>query len=176
MLDRLALEADRLAAFLQTGGPVLWAIFALAALIGTLAAERALYLHHRFPAELRRITGDWPQSRPARRRLARYRRTAILSACRARLGATLPVLRVLVTICPLLGLLGTVTGMVQIFDTLAIAGTGHPRALAAGISRATLPTMAGMLVALPGLYACHRLEQAIGRALERLADRLPLPA
>ena len=47
----------------------------------------------------------------------------------------MPVIKVLIALCPLMGLLGTVVGMVQVFDTLAITGTGSPRAMASGISR-----------------------------------------
>jgi biopolymer transport protein ExbB len=50
-----------------------------------------------------------------------------------------------------LGLLGTVTGMIQVFDVVAVLGTGNARALASGITMATLPTMVGMTVSIIGL-------------------------
>ena len=59
-----------------------------------------------------------------------------------------------------------------VFDVVAALGTGNARAMAAGIGRATLPTMAGLVVALPGLYFTAQLEHAGGRHLARLADRL----
>ena len=57
----------------------------------------------------------------------------------------------LIALLPLLGLLGTVTGMIQVFDVMASLGSGNPRAMANGVSAATIPTMAGMLVAISAL-------------------------
>ena len=80
----------------------------------------------------------------------------------------------MVAICPLLGLLGTVTGMIEVFDVVTTLGTGNARAMASGISRATIPTMAGMVVALPGLYFCLALEQRVNRSVKQLSDRLTM--
>ena len=59
----------------------------------------------------------------------------------------------LVALCPLLGLLGTVTGMIEVFDVMAFTGTGNPRAMASGVSKATLPTMTGLVISISGLFA-----------------------
>ena len=64
--------------------------------------------------------------------------------------------------------------MIEVFDVVNVSGTGNVRAMASGISRATLPTMAGMVIALPGLYFCLQLEQRVNTSVERLADRLRL--
>jgi biopolymer transport protein ExbB len=58
----------------------------------------------------------------------------------------------LLGMCPMLGLLGTVYGMIEVFDVLAVMGSGNPRAMSTGVAKATIPTMAGMTVALSGLY------------------------
>jgi choline dehydrogenase-like flavoprotein len=71
-----------------------------------------------------------------------------------------------------LGLLGTVTGMIQVFDVLALEGNNHPRAMANGISMATIPTMAGMVVALFGLFFSSRLQQRAGAERQRAAEML----
>ena len=78
----------------------------------------------------------------------------------------------LVAVCPLLGLLGTVTGMIEVFDVMAIAGSGNVRAMAAGVSKATIPTMAGMVAALSGLYFSVSMERFAQRETERVADLL----
>ncbi|HFD79085.1 MAG TPA: MotA/TolQ/ExbB proton channel family protein [Gammaproteobacteria bacterium] len=174
MSDTLWWQLEKVRGFLDAGGPVLWIIIALAAVIGALIAERYWYLLRVFPRRLERCIRDWQHTRCRRQALARRQRSALLSEARIHLRQSLPLLKTLVAICPLLGLLGTVTGMIEVFDVVAVAGTGNARALASGISRATLPTMAGMVVALPGLYFCLQLEQQAGRALEILADRLPL--
>ena len=54
----------------------------------------------------------------------------------------------LIALCPLLGLLGTVTGMIEVFDIMAITGTGNARAMASGIAKATLPTMTGLFISI----------------------------
>ncbi len=56
------------------------------------------------------------------------------------------------TLLPLLGLLGTVTGMIQVFNVMASAGTTNPRLMAAGVSAATIPTMSGLVAAISGLW------------------------
>ena len=68
------------------------------------------------------------------------------------LNQYLMLIKTLVAICPMVGLLGTVTGMITVFETMATHGTGNPRLMAAGISMATVPTMAGMVAALSGLF------------------------
>ena len=72
------------------------------------------------------------------------------------------------------GLLGTVTGMVQVFDVVARQGTGDAQAMAAGVSKATIPTMAGMVVALSGLYFGNRLQQMVRQRTRQLADSLAI--
>jgi biopolymer transport protein ExbB len=67
------------------------------------------------------------------------------------LQESLPLVKTLIAMCPLIGLLGTVTGMIQVFDILAFNGTGNPRLMSAGVAKATIPTMAGMVLAVSGL-------------------------
>jgi len=65
----------------------------------------------------------------------------------------LAVLATIAGISPLLGLLGTVTGMIKAFQVIALKGVGHPTALAGGISEALITTAAGLVVAIPTLVA-----------------------
>ena len=68
-------------------------------------------------------------------------------------------------ITPLLGLLGTVVGMIRVFNAIVVMGTGDPSVLAGGISEALITTAAGMSVAIPSLFF-HRFFQ---RRIEELA-------
>jgi len=70
-------------------------------------------------------------------------------------------------------LLGTVTGMIAVFEIMALQGTGNPRLMAAGISMATIPTMAGMVACLSGVFVASKLEGKIKSAIHELADSLP---
>ena len=68
---------------------------------------------------------------------------------------------VLAAVAPLLGLLGTVTGMVDTFRVIGVAGTGNPQALASGIEEALITTQTGLLIAIPGLLVGQTLRKQI---------------
>ncbi len=76
--------------------------------------------------------------------------------------------------CAIIRLVGTVTGMVEVFDVMAITGSGNARAMAAGISKATLPTMAGLVTAVQGIAFITVLERRAERVVEELEDELIL--
>ena len=175
MVESLWWQLENVRAFLAMGGPVMWVIVAVAAAIGFLVTERHWYLLRVFPGEIRSCRKTWQQVSQRRENLARHVRTALVSEANIRLNRSIPLIKTLVAVCPLLGLLGTVTGMIQVFEVVASLGTGNARAMAAGISRATLPTMAGMVVALPGLYFCLQLEHQVKRSVEQLGDQLRVP-
>jgi biopolymer transport protein ExbB len=78
----------------------------------------------------------------------------------------------MVAICQLLGLMGTVTGMIDVFDVMAISGSGNARSMASGVSKATIPTMAGMVGALSGVFLVTVLNQKVSREVEDLEDNL----
>ena len=80
----------------------------------------------------------------------------------------LAVIGILAAVAPLLGLLGTVTGMMTTFNVISIFGTGNARAMAGGISEALLTTQSGLLVAIPGLY----MSIYLNRRAERLEGQL----
>ena len=71
-----------------------------------------------------------------------------------------------------MGLLGTVWGMIEVFDVMAILGSSNVKAMAAGVSRATIPTMAGMVGALSGVFAASYLESRMNKEAELLEDHL----
>jgi biopolymer transport protein ExbB len=86
----------------------------------------------------------------------------------------IPMITTLVALCPLLGLLGTVTGMIQVFGVMAVSGSGNVRAMAAGVSQATVPTMAGMVGALSGVLLITLLSRRAAREVEFLEDSLTM--
>jgi len=97
---------------------------------------------------------------------------ALLQRCRlhqeAELKRFLAMIAVLAGLAPLLGLLGTVIGMIQTFDVISVFGTGNAKAMAGGISVAMITTEAGLLVAIPGLF----LSGLLARRARRLRTRL----
>jgi biopolymer transport protein ExbB len=72
------------------------------------------------------------------------------------LSSRLELLSVIASISPLLGLLGTVSGMIEAFGAVARAGMGNPGLLAGGIGQALLTTAAGLVIAIPAMLI-HRL-------------------
>lgn len=89
-----------------------------------------------------------------------------------RLERHLGMLAVLAGVAPLLGLLGTVTGMIQTFDQVSLFGAGDVRILSGGISEALLTTRFGLAIAIPALMAHAVLSRAVRRrigGLEALA-------
>jgi biopolymer transport protein ExbB len=158
--------------FLEAGGDVLLAIGAVTFLMWTLILERYAYLWLRQRREVRAIQERWEARRDRSSWYAQQLRERFLSEANARLRGSLPLIKTLVALCPLLGLLGTVTGMIEVFDVMAIAGSGNARAMASGVSKATIPTMAGMVAALSGLYFSHSIERSVQRERQHLADRL----
>jgi biopolymer transport protein ExbB len=149
--------AETLVAFFELGGNVLYAIFAVTLLMWTLIGERMMYLRLAAPKEAAAAMARLHQRRDRSSWYAKQVVRQEVSVMRQRLRGSLPMVKTLVALCPLLGLLGTVTGMIEVFDIMAVAGNGNPRAMASGVSQATIPTMAGMVAALSGLYLSTRL-------------------
>jgi biopolymer transport protein ExbB len=79
------------------------------------------------------------------------------------LEKNLPVLGTVAVVSPLFGLLGTVTGMINAFTTIALEGTGDPQQLAGGISQALLTTAAGLTIAIPCLIFYQLFDSWVNR-------------
>jgi len=161
-------------AFLETGGDVLLVIGAVTVVMWTLMLERFYYFYQVFPSAADDVQQKWDSRTDHSSWNAHQVRRLLVSQLRMQLEAGLPYIRVLVALCPLLGLLGTVTGMIEVFDVMAVAGSGNAKAMAGGVSKATIPTMAGMVAALSGLILSARLEQFAADEGDRLADRLAI--
>lgn len=158
--------------FIEIGGDVLWAIMAVLLLMWTLIIERYWYLFRVLPGERRDLIDRWNARSDHRSWHAHRVKEEMISQLRGQLEKNVRTIQTLVAICPLLGLLGTVTGMVAVFDVMAFFGTGNARAMAAGVSKATIPTMAGMVAALSGVYFASHLDRKADTEAEKLEDIL----
>lgn len=159
--------------FIATGGDVLYIVAAALFLMWVLMVERYWYLTSVFPKIKKKIISDWDARADTTSWYAHRIRDAWISEASEGLNARMLLIKTLVAMCPLIGLLGTVTGMISVFETMATQGTGNPRLMAAGISMATIPTMAGMVAALSGVFFSSRLEARVKIAREKLVDSLP---
>lgn len=137
--------------FIDQGGFPLWAILIASLTILVIFFERCLYLNLVFPQQICQWQRDWENRHDKQSWPAQRIRDALIGQGTAYLNQYKWLLKVAIAVCPLLGLMGTVSGMVLVFDELAFFGTGNPRIMSAGIFKATIPTMAGMLVAIIGL-------------------------
>ncbi|NRQ43297.1 MotA/TolQ/ExbB proton channel family protein [Rheinheimera sp. YQF-2] len=139
--------------FTETGGQVLLVIGLLIFIMWLLILERALYVfiwHKQFKNQ---TISAWEARQDRSSWYAGQIRQAMISRVSLKLNGSIPVIQALVALCPLLGLMGTVTGMIEVFDVMAISGSGNARSMASGVSKATIPTMAGMVGALSGVFA-----------------------
>lgn len=159
---------------MSAGGSVMWLLAGLCVLFWTLMLERLWYMRRQFPGWAKERQQAWLQlcGEQASNGWPRRVRSVWIAQAQEQLITPLSVIKALVALFPLLGLLGTVTGMVAVFDVLAMSGTGNPRAMAAGVWQATLPTLAGMVLAIGGLFSIAHLERNARRALGRLSDQL----
>lgn len=168
----LALAQEAVLSFIERGGPVLIAIFAVTALMWTAILERLVYIIFFHRRHVRRAVSSWNGRDERHSWYAHQVRSMLLSETSQRLDYSLGLIKTLIAICPLLGLLGTVTGMIEVFDIMAATGSGNARAMASGVSKATIPTMAGMVAALSGLLISTQLNRYAVRARGRLSARL----
>ncbi|GAB4280049.1 MAG: MotA/TolQ/ExbB proton channel family protein [Methylomicrobium sp.] len=163
---------DAIGQFLDSGGIVLKIILFVSICLWSLIAERLLYFRTRYPMDRQEWLEQW-ENRSDKRSFDAHRiRNFIISEAKLSMGKSLPIIKVLIALCPLLGLLGTVTGMIHVFDVMAVTGTGNARAMASGISLATIPTMAGMVIAIAGLYFSKAIEERVSDETHHLADLL----
>jgi biopolymer transport protein ExbB len=137
-----------------------------------LIFERLYYLLVVHPKAVNSAISTW-QTRPDHSSWrAHMIREQIISMVSQKLEQNLQLIKSLVALCPLMGLLGTVTGMIDVFDVMAISGSGNARSMAAGVSKATIPTMAGMVVALSGMFLSIYLQRQALRERELLGEHL----
>ncbi|HUO82371.1 MAG TPA: MotA/TolQ/ExbB proton channel family protein [Gammaproteobacteria bacterium] len=158
--------------YFEAGGDVLWAILFVTALMWTFIIERLWYFRTELPARISDIAQEWSGRQDTTSWFARRIRDEMVSGVSVDAHRYLLFIKTLMAVLPLLGLLGTVTGMIQVFDVMAMTGTGNARLMAGGVSAATIPTMSGLVAALSGLYLATYLEQKANSEVERTEDLL----
>ncbi len=150
---------DGLRALFDQGGGTLWAILISSCLLWLLIVERYLFHLIDVPAMKRRLREEWEGERDGIPRALRFKRiNAHVEDLRAAATRNLLTLQALLVILPLLGLLGTVSGMISVFEVITVFGTGNPRGMASGISEALVTTMAGLFTALSGMWFVANLQ------------------
>ena len=156
------------------GGPFVMWIFVAGVLLWALILERYWYFMSVLPDLTRETLEAWNDSADHHSWTARQIRKMMISRLNAGMSANLPLMRVLVPLSPLLGLIGTVSGMMEVFDSMALRGSADARTMASGVSHAMICTMTGLAISISGLFPVHYFNARIKRETELLNDRLLL--
>jgi biopolymer transport protein ExbB len=160
--------------FLELGGPVLRVIAWVILFMWILILERLIFFRTQLKAMMKDAFAKWEARAERKSWHAHQIRSGLIAEVRAAANQGLPMIQTLVALCPLLGLLGTVTGMITVFQVMAASGTGNARSMAAGVSMATVPTMAGMVGALSGVFLVTMLTRTAKRRVMLLEDDLTM--
>jgi biopolymer transport protein ExbB len=160
--------------FMNLGGPVLRLIALTIFIMWVLIVERILFFRTTLKTMTADIRNEW-ENRPERRSWnSEMIRELMISRFSLAANRGISMIKTLVALCPLFGLLGTVTGMIKVFEVMAVSGSGNVRAMAAGVSQATVPTMAGMVGALSGVLLVTILSRRAAHEVSFLEDSLTM--
>jgi biopolymer transport protein ExbB len=161
------------------GGLFVFFIFATGVVLWTIVLERYWFFARILPGLTRDTMERWKSRREHRSWCSRQIRTAMISRLNAQMTSNLLLLKVLVPLSPLLGLIGTVSGMLEVFDSMALRGSADARTMASGVSHDDLHAhrsrgehhgpLSGVL--FPG--ACPAGDGAPGRSPDVLRRRTP---
>lgn len=157
--------------FLDTGGSILLVVLFISLIFWTLVIEKYLYFKFVFKPKSKKLKQFWKHRDNSDSWENMQLKQAQVSELNLQLNMNVFTIKMIITLFPLLGLLGTVTGMISVFDSMSSLGT-NAKAMAGGISMATIPTMAGMLLAVLGIFAFSRIDFMIKTKIRRLKDTL----
>ena len=149
----------------EFGGVVLYLIFGLTVLLWMLLIERLWFYKKVLPLRKAELFKEWGGVSDHQSWAGHRIRDFLVSRLMQEFRSTLPIIKVLTALCPFFGLLGTVTGMIEVFDVMAILGTTDARAMASGVSK-------GMVVAVAGLLATARFESRIKHEEQSIVSAL----
>ncbi len=159
---------------MDQGGPLMYFIAALTFAMWTLAFERVVYFKGGLKGDVQVALNSWEQRQERKSWNAHQIRAAMISRMSAKINKNMDMITTLIALCPLMGLLGTVTGMIEVFSVLSLTGGGDAKSMAGGVSKATIPTMAGMVSALSGLFVNTYLTRIAEREDRLFADHLTM--
>ncbi|QXP82620.1 MotA/TolQ/ExbB proton channel family protein [Methylococcus sp. ANG] len=151
LADAMLAAAQGIQELMASGGPVMWPLLGVSLLLWGLILDRYWYFLHTLP-----------------KARGRHRSAVETAEVRIALWRHLRLIRTLSGILPMLGLLGTVTGIVETFDLIRVFGTAETRIVARGVSQALITTLTGLVMGLSGVgagYDLNRRAEAGERAM-----------
>ena len=174
MPEFISIAYEYIRDFMELGGPVLYLIAMLLIIMWYMIVERIFYIRGPHKRAVKAAIEEWEARSERSSWTAQQVREQLVSTVGSKLKENLSMIQACVALAPLFGLLGTVTGMIEVFQVMAINGTSNARAMAGGVSRATVPTMAGMVAALSGLFLSFWLQRKTEQEREQLNEHLTL--
>jgi biopolymer transport protein ExbB len=159
--------------FLDAGGHVLYLILLLLVALWWVMLDRFWFFVSTYPKHKKRVLQEWEDVANKKNWFGESIRKQLISELDCGLSKNIKLIQGMIALLPMLGLLGTVTGMIQVFEVLAITGTSNPRTMADGVSAATIPTMAGMLAALIALPIHSQIDRIYKRELHKVHEDMP---
>lgn len=170
LIELITAPYEAVAEMVGLGGPfVLW-IFLCCLLLWALVIERFVYFSFVLPRESGELLERWKARDDKQSWCARQIRQAMISRLHAGMTTNYKLMKVLVPLAPLLGLIGTVSGMLNVFDSMALRGSADARTMASGVSEAMICTLTGLAVSISGMYPVYYFESRARRQTELLAD------
>lgn len=171
MPEFMSVPFEALLEMRQLGGPVVVWIFISCVLMWAIVLERYWYFKRVLPGESARMLAEWNGRTNKLSWCSRQIRAAMISRLNSNMTRNQQVLRVLVPMSPLLGLIGTVSGMLSVFDSMAALGSADARSMATGVSEAMVCTLTGLAVSISGLYPVYYFRNRAHLETEHLADK-----
>jgi len=172
VLDKLQAPYQAVVNLIDGGGPFVFLIFVCGVVMWTLVIERIWFFQRQLPGETKSAIATWNSRNDHLSWCARQIREAMISRINNAMTANLLLMRTLVPLAPLLGLIGTVSGMLEVFDSMALRGSADARTMATGVSHAMFCTMSGLAVSILGLYPVYYFTNKSKRETELFADQL----
>ena len=163
---------DTLLDFFEKGGGVVVFIGFLIILMWSFILERFWYFKYIHADVEKDIQNAWKETSDRKSWSGHQIRSMLISKANVKIQSNLEYIRVAIVLAPLLGLLGTILGMIEVFHLLAVTGGGDAKAMAGGVSRSTIPAMAGLAVALTGTFANQYLVNRAQKEKDLLVDYL----
>lgn len=134
------------------GGPVLFILFFISFLIFFIFVNKYMFIYFdKYDWYSNKLDNFIQDNPPENFSLKQVQKTYISELKRVS-NTNIKMLDGLIGMCPMIGLLGTVYGMIEVFEVLSFLGTGNPRAMSSGVAKATIPTMASMVITIFSLY------------------------
>jgi len=134
------------------GGPVLYLLFLISFIIFFILVRKYTFIFIDSEAWVENKLNKFVDDNPPNEFNLKFVEKTYLAELKRTSNANIKLLDGLIGMCPMIGLLGTVYGMIEVFEVLSFLGTGNPRAMSSGVAKATIPTMASMVITIFSLY------------------------